>query len=257
MKNELIRAFQNKEFILYYQPIVNSKGRILGGEALIRWQHPEKGMIPPNDFISVLEENQSITTLTRWVIFQVRDQLKRLKKYKSIYLTVNLSAKDFEEEHLPEAIFNALADEVSTDRLKFEITESACVQDIENSLAIMDRLKKNKLELLIDDFGTGHSSLGYLYRIPAGMLKIDKIFVDNIVNDKAEYAYLKDIINLIKNQGKEVLIEGVSSKEQFQLLNNGLCDHFQGFYFSEPVPAELFEKYIEKDVTLPLNERLA
>jgi EAL domain-containing protein (putative c-di-GMP-specific phosphodiesterase class I) len=235
---------------------VNEKGRIVGGEALVRWQHPERGLLAPARFIDILEENESISTLTHWVIFKVAEQLKILLQHAPVYLSINLSARDFEEEHLPEIISNATKTGIPPSRLKFEITESACVRDMENSMRIMETLNRYNHELLIDDFGTGHSSLGYLYRIPATTLKIDKVFVDHIVHDREEFNYLKDIIKLIRNRRKAVLIEGVSNAEQFNLLNNGLCDRFQGFYFSEPVPADIFEKYIRQNVTLPLTERL-
>jgi diguanylate cyclase (GGDEF)-like protein/PAS domain S-box-containing protein len=251
IKSELTRAFQENEFAVYYQPIVDRDGVILGGEALIRWHHPEKGLVMPADFIPVLEEAGSINALTRWVLYTVSMRLMDWYPRYGIYVSVNLSARDLEDEALPDVIAGAAKDLPDPGCLKLELTESACILDVEKSLHIIEYIRETGLEILIDDFGTGESSLGYLYRIPATILKLDRLFIERVADDEDALSFLLDIIRLIKGRGKSVLIEGVDSREHYRILRKAGSDRFQGFYFSKPLPEEEFEALLSSGASLP------
>ncbi len=253
LESAIAKAFDKKQFELHYQPVVDTEGRIRGAEALIRWRHPERGYIPPLDFISVAEETQLIIPVGRWALFSACRQIARWIERHDIYVSVNLSAREFADTDLLAVLEKAIkqAGDFDPGHLKLEITETKCMEDPEETIQKMLELEKIGVETFIDDFGTGYSSLGYLKRLPARTLKIDKVFVDALEGSSEEQAYLANIINTVKSRNKNVLIEGVASRAQFEILKTMACDYLQGFLFSPPLPAGEFEKLLERDNLLP------
>lgn len=252
LESEIAKAFEKGQFELHYQPVVDTNGKIHGAEALIRWNHPERGYIPPMDFIPIAEETGLIIPIGRWALFTACRQISAWMKKHKLYVSINLSAKEFSDSTLLEAIQKAIKQSQDFDPayLKLEITETKCMDDPEKTIKQMQSLLDIGVETFIDDFGTGYSSLGYLKRLPAVTLKIDKLFIDALVESQEEQDYLTHIIRTVKSRKKKVLVEGVSSREQFELLKEMACDQMQGYLFSRPVPAEEFEKLLARDTLL-------
>lgn len=253
MESELSAAFQNKEFVLYYQPIVNNKGKIKGAEALIRWNQPKTGMISPFDFIPLAEDTGLIEEIGKWVIFTVTRQLQDWTKDFNIYVSLNLCAREFANKELNSIITNALesAGNLDPNFLKLEITESEGITNPKEFIRQITQLRSMGIEIFIDDFGTGQSSLKYLKSIPADVLKIDRSFIVNIENDAEDLNFLKTIIQMIKSRNKKIVAEGISNKTQAKILRTMGCDSFQGYYFSKPLPADEFRNLLEKGNPLP------
>jgi diguanylate cyclase (GGDEF)-like protein/PAS domain S-box-containing protein len=253
MESELSSAFQNKEFVLYYQPIVNSEGIIKGAEALIRWNQPNKGMVSPLDFIPLAEDTGLIEEIGKWVIFTATRQLSEWTKNYNIYVSLNLCAREFANKELNSIVNNALerANNLDPKFLKLEITESEGIKNPEEFINQIKQLRKSGIEIFIDDFGTGQSSLEYLKSIPADVLKIDRSFITNIENDTEDLNFLETIINMIKIRNKKIIIEGINSYKQAQILKSMGCDSFQGYYFSKPLPEEKFTDLLIKGNPLP------
>ena len=253
MESELRTAFQNNEFILYYQPIVNFKGEIKGAEALIRWNQPGTGMISPVDFIPLAEDTGLIEEIGKWVIFTATRQLEDWTKDFDIYVSLNLCAREFANKELNLIIKNALesAGNLNPKFLKLEITESEGIKNPEEFIRQITQLRSIGIEIFIDDFGTGQSSLEYLKSIPADVLKIDRSFILNIENDTEDLNFLKSIVLMIKSRNKKIVVEGINSKKQAEILKTMGCDRFQGFYFSKPIPSNKFKKLLEKGIPLP------
>lgn len=252
LESEIAKAFEKGQFELHYQPVVDTNGKIHGAEALIRWNHPERGYIPPMDFIPIAEETGLIIPIGRWALFTACRQISTWMKKHKLYVSINLSAKEFSDSTLLEAIQKAIKQSQDFDPayLKLEITETKCMDDPEKTIKQMQSLLDIGVETFIDDFGTGYSSLGYLKRLPAVTLKIDKLFIDALVESQEEQDYLTHIIRTVKSRKKKVLVEGVSSREQFELLKAMACDQMQGYLFSRPVPAEEFEKLLARGTLL-------
>jgi EAL domain-containing protein (putative c-di-GMP-specific phosphodiesterase class I) len=204
------------------------------------------------DFIPIAEETGLIIPIGRWALFTACRQISAWMKKHKLYVSINLSAKEFSDSTLLEAIQKAIKQSQDFDPayLKLEITETKCMDDPEKTIKQMQSLLDIGVETFIDDFGTGYSSLGYLKRLPAVTLKIDKLFIDALVESQEEQDYLTNIIRTVKSRKKKVLVEGVSSREQFELLKEMACDQMQGYLFSRPVPAEEFEKLLARDTLL-------
>lgn len=254
IERDLYKALYEKQFELYYQPIVDPRGVITGAEALIRWHHPVKGFIPPDQFIPVAEQTGLIDEIGKWVLFTATRQLEQWIKSFSMYVSVNLSGREYENEDLPEVLKKVLDRSVlvTADCLKLEITETQGMKDPEKSIKKMNELAELGIELYIDDFGTGLSSLSYLKNLPAKTVKIDKSFIDPIADNTEERVFLNNIIEMAKSRNKKVIVEGVATKEQMEILQSMNCDRMQGFYFSKPVPAAEFEHYLVHGGILPL-----
>jgi diguanylate cyclase (GGDEF)-like protein/PAS domain S-box-containing protein len=253
MEKDLHRAFTKQQFELYYQPIVDVSGKIAGCEALIRWHHDEKGLVPPGSFIPLAEESGLIDEIGTWAIFNATKQISKWVDQYDLYVSINLSAREFENEELPEILQHALkqADSLHSRFIRLEITETEEMKNPEKAISRMKNLTDLGIQIYIDDFGTGLSSLSYLKKLPATTLKIDKVFIDEILESEDEVTFVDRIVSMAKSRGKTVIIEGVSKKEQFELLKEMECDFFQGFYFSKPVPATVFEEYLEAGGRLP------
>ncbi len=252
LESEIAKAFEKEQFELHYQPVVDTNGKIHGAEALIRWNHPQRGYIQPMDFIPIAEETGLIIPIGRWALFAACRQIAGWMKKHKLYVSINLSAKEFSDSTLLEAIQKAIKQSQDFDPayLKLEITETKCMDDPEKTIKQMSALLDIGVETFIDDFGTGYSSLGYLKRLPAVTLKIDKLFIDTLVESQDEQDYLTHIIRTVKSRKKKVLVEGVSSREQFELLKAMACDQMQGYLFSPPVPAAEFEKLLLRGTLL-------
>lgn len=249
MESSLRRAFEREQFELYFQPIVRARGGIEGAEALIRWNLPDRGIVRPGEFLPIAEESGMMDSISRWAIFSAVRHLRQIWERYPIYLSVNMTAKDFESADLLEILRAALGQtngQVSPNCLKLEITETDAMRRHEAAVSRMNALQEQGFEVYIDDFGTGHSSLAYLRSLPASTIKIDKSFIDTLAADAAEAPFVKYIIDLLKIRGKRVVAEGVTTAEQVERLREMGCDSFQGFYFAEPLPFSAFERFLER-----------
>ena len=253
METDLRLAQERKEFYIDYQPIVALDDfRLCGFEALVRWQHPERGLISPLDFIPVAEEGGQILQIGEWVLKEACMQIQRWQtKFpsdKPLYMTVNLSAKQFAQPDLIEQV-QAILTETGLDPnyLKLEITESVVMDDFESAAAMLFQLRGLGVRLSIDDFGTGYSSLTYLHRFPIDTLKIDRSFVTRM--DKENVEIVRTILMLAQNLGMDAVAEGVETQEQMTLLRNLSCQSGQGYFFSKPMSVAAAEEIIAETYT--------
>ncbi len=241
LENDLRRAVERQDFELYYQPIVAlATGRIMGFEALVRWQHPEQGVISPAKFVPIAEETGLIIPLGQWVLREACRQLKRWQdEFASeppLTISVNLSSRQFSQPSLINQIRQILTDTgVDAHCLKLEITESAIMENTESAMDMLLQLKAMGIQLSVDDFGTGYSSLGYLYRFPMDVLKIDRSFVSRVDVDGEKLELVRTIITLAWNLGMDVVAEGVETTKQLAQLKALKCEYAQGYLFSKPL----------------------
>ncbi len=246
LTNNLRQALERREFLLHYQPQVDLQtGAVLGAEALIRWQHPEFGLISPSQFIPLAEESGQILRLGEWVINTACAQNTAFGKTSlpPLLMSVNLSARELREKNLPELISNALEKSgLPAQSLELEITESMVMADLENGLETLKKIKALGVRLAMDDFGTGYSSLSYLKRFPIDRLKIDKSLVRDVTADREDAALITAIISLAHNLGVKVVAEGVETREQRDFLVKAGCDQGQGFFYGKPVDAAEFQR---------------
>ena len=247
LEEDLRHAIKARQFLLYYQPLV-ARGRLIGAEALIRWQHPKRGLVWPGEFIPLAEETGLILPLGDWVLEAACEQLaawagRKLSAHLS--LAVNISALQFRQSGFVATVLSALERSGANPKnLKLELTESMLVENIEEVIAKMAELKAYGLSFSLDDFGTGYSSLAYLKRLPLGLLKIDRAFVRDMLVDATSGAIAQTIISLGRAMGLSVIAEGVESEEQRGFLAGLGCHTFQGFLFSPPLPLEQFESLL-------------
>jgi diguanylate cyclase (GGDEF)-like protein len=245
---ELRKAVVNLEFELYYQPVVDVKsGRITSCEALIRWHHPERGMIPPLEFIPVAEETGLIVPIGEWVLTTACAEATRWPK--EIIIAVNLSPAQFKSRNLVQAVKNALAKSgLPAGRLELEITELVLLQESEGAFVILHQLRDLGIKIVMDDFGTGYSSLGYLRSFPFDKIKIDQTFIRDLPGKEDSVAIVRAVVGLSSSLGITTTAEGVETKEQLAGLTSEGCDEFQGFLFSKPRPAAEIEKILLEPV---------
>jgi diguanylate cyclase (GGDEF)-like protein len=252
MESSLRRALERDEFELYYQPRIHvADGRMVGCEALLRWQHPELGLTLPDRFIGLAEETGLIIPIGEWVIRTACAQACAWHKagIAPIAVSVNLSMRQFKQEGLAIAVDDALrASGLDPRRLEMELTESLVMQDTEAAIRVLERLREIGVELSVDDFGTGHSSLAYLTRLPISALKIDQSFVQAIKGTRQsdEGVVAQAIISLAHNLNLKVVGEGVETAPQFEFLKQHACDEVQGYYFGRPMPADEFVRFTER-----------
>ncbi len=247
--SELRRAIEGNEFRLQMQPkILLGSGEVVGAEALIRWVHPERGMIFPDDFIPFAEKSGFIRIMTLWVLEQSAALCRQLiARGLPLKISVNLSTRDLLDQDLPHKFAEILErHQVTPQSFCLEITESAIMDDPVRALQTLERLHVMNVELSIDDFGTGYSSLAYLKRLPVDELKIDKSFVMNMEHDSDDARIVRSTIDLGHNMGLRVVAEGIESKEAWNLLDAMGCDQGQGYLISKPMPAEQLADWVER-----------
>ena len=249
-EESLRNAIEKEEFVLYYQPIIDVKTmRINSFEALIRWIHPEKGFIPPNDFIPIADETELIIPIGEWVINSAAKQLKIWHGlgYDDLKVSVNFSPLQFKDKNLINVLNKAIKEsQLKDDSLIAEVVESATMSDINRTIDILKKMKDMKIDVAIDDFGTGYSSMEYLSKFPIDCLKIDMSFVKNLFKDSKNMAITKSIIALGYNLGLKIVAEGVETREQLDFLVEKGCDYIQGYFFSKPLPAVEALEFLEK-----------
>jgi len=252
MENDLRRAIDREELRVHYQPIVSlDSGQLAGFEALVRWQHPERGFINPSDFIPLAEDTGLIVPLGIWVLRRACEQLGKWQwqsaANRSLFMSVNLSGKQVARPRLVSEIRQVLEEtRIDPKYLKLEITESAVMENAETAVQLLRRLKALGVQLSIDDFGTGYSSLGYLHRFPVNTLKIDRSFVGRIGEAAENIEIVRTIISLAENMGMEVVAEGVETLSQLAQLRKLNCQYGQGYLFSRPVDAESVSTWISR-----------
>ncbi|GAB4382676.1 MAG: hypothetical protein Kow00121_43270 [Elainellaceae cyanobacterium] len=252
LETDLRWAIERRELCVYYQPIVSLKtGRLTGFEALVRWQHPEQGMVAPSKFIPLAEETGLIIPIGQWVLQEACRQLRiwqlRFRQLPSLSMSVNLSVKQFSQSDLIEQIDRVLTNmDLNGQHLKLEITESALISNPETTRALLLQLKERAIRLCIDDFGTGYSSLSYLHQFPIDILKIDRSFVRfmSLKNEDAEI--VRTILALASNLFVDVIAEGVETAEQLAELRKLSCEYGQGFLFAQPLDSKAAEALIAR-----------
>jgi diguanylate cyclase len=248
LEAELRTAIEHNQFVLHYQPQVDAKTReIVGLEALIRWQHPERGMIPPNYFIPVAEESGLIVPMGTWVMKSAVNQIQewRQRGVPAVPISVNLSSLQFQSKEIYTLITSVLdSTGVPRNYLKVELTESILLKAEEAAISMLLAIKETGVQICLDDFGTGYSSLNYLKRFPIDVLKIDRSFVMNIISDPKDAEICSAIIALAKCLNLSVVAEGVEEQDQYEFLRDKGCDCIQGFYFYKPMPAVEIEKLL-------------
>jgi len=247
LENNLRRAIERSEFEVYYQPKIDTDTRkIVGMEALVRWHHPELGIVSPMEFIPLAEDTGLIVPISEWVLRTacVQSNLWQNEGF-ALHLAVNLSARHFQQQNLAETIIG-IVKETGFDpyRLNLEITESSIMKNAESAVKTLGELKKAGIKISIDDFGTGYSSLGYLKRLPIDVLKIDRSFIRDVTTDPDDTALVMAIIMLAHNLRLKVVAEGVETEEQLDFLHRLGCDEWQGFLYSKPVSSETFKKLL-------------
>jgi len=251
LENQLRFAIERNEFLLLYQPKVHvASGKITGMEALIRWDHPELGVVSPVEFIPIAEYTGLITVIGEWVLRTACERVRSWldEGFDNFRMAVNLSPQQFRQENILQRI-ESIVKEVGIDPryLEVEITEGAIMDDVEAAVATMQRLNSSGIGLSIDDFGTGYSSLSYLKRFPIDTLKIDRSFVNDITTDSDDAAIVTAIIAMAHSMGLNVIAEGVETEQQLAFLRALKCDEIQGYLFSRPVAADKFTRMMKSD----------
>ena len=248
MEAGLREGLEKDHFLLYYQAQVTEQGRVMGAEALLRWQHPERGMVSPAEFIPLAEETGLIVPIGAWVLETACRQLVQWAGQPGmahLTIAVNVSARQFQQRDFAEQVLSTLRRTgAKPDRLKLEITESLMVANVESVIAKMNALKGSGVTFSLDDFGTGYSSLSYLKRLPLDQLKIDQGFVRDILSDANDASIARMVIALGESMGLSVIAEGVETAAQLDFLSALGCHAYQGYLFSRPLPVEALEALV-------------
>lgn len=255
LENDLHEALQKNQFLLYYQAQIMD-GQLAGSEALVRWQHPQRGLVPPNEFIPLAEETGQIIQLGRWVLETACAQLAEWASQPSmahLTIAVNVSAHQFHQENFVDQVLETLKNSNANPHLlKLELTESLLVSNIEDIIEKMYMLKAKGVGFSMDDFGTGFSSLSYLKRLPLNQLKIDQSFVRDVLTDPNDASIARTIITLAESLNLNVIAEGVETAAQRDFLANAGCYSYQGYFFSRPLPIDEFKKFA-KEISVKLE----
>jgi diguanylate cyclase (GGDEF)-like protein/PAS domain S-box-containing protein len=257
LETDLRKAIERQEFQNFYQPIVSLEtGRIVGFEALVRWQHPERGLVPPGDFILAAEESGMILSIGQWVL---REACRQMRAWQAQFpmtvpwiISVNLSTKQFKQPDLVQQIQDILRETgLESDSLKLEITESLIMDSVDSATAMLSQLKALGIQLSMDDFGTGYSSLSYLHQFPMDTLKVDRSFVSRMATNGQSTDIAQTIVILAHQLGLDVVAEGVETAEQLAQLRSLGCEYAQGYYFSRPIDGERAEALIKAEPQWP------
>lgn len=259
LENALRQALKNHEFLVLYQPLVNSvTSRIIGVEALIRWAHPTKGLVSPADFIPLAEETGLIVPIGEWVLESACAQNKAWQELglPPIRVTVNLSACQFSQKNLVDTVARVLEQSgLDPQLLELEITESALIGDMQEAATTLSRLKEMGVRIAIDDFGTGYSSLNYLKRFPPNTLKIDRSFVKDVTSNPEDAAIVAVIIDVARTLNLNVIAEGVETTQQLTFLRDRHCVEMQGFLFSKPIEPEEITRLLQANTLWPAGKQ--
>jgi EAL domain-containing protein (putative c-di-GMP-specific phosphodiesterase class I) len=250
LESDLHQAISSQQFELYYQPKVHTNtGSVRSAEALIRWRHPERGMIPPDQFIPLAEECGLIGAIGEWV---VREACRQARIWQDsglspMRVSVNLSPSQFRGSGLIHSVRRALEEaRLEPQYLEVELTESAVMSDPEESIAILEQLSAMGILVSVDDFGTGYSSMSYLRRLPIDKLKIDRVFINEIVSRPEDASIVRAIVSLAHSLRLKVVAEGVETPAQLDFLKAVGCDEYQGYHFSRPLPSNEFERVVRE-----------
>jgi predicted signal transduction protein with EAL and GGDEF domain len=256
LESRLRKALEQEEFVVFYQPKVSlADGRVVGVEALLRWRHPDLGLVPPGEFIPLAEETGLILPIGRWVLGAACAEMKRWHRmgFEPLDLAVNLSGRQFQERTLTDTIAQVIAASgLAPSSVELELTESVIMRDAAESARRLRELTALGIRLAVDDFGTGYSSLSYLRSFPISSLKIDRSFVRDIDRDPNGAAIAQAIIALAKSLSLKVVAEGVETRGQVDLLRRYGCEEMQGFLFSRPLPAEELTQLLREGRRLPV-----
>jgi polar amino acid transport system substrate-binding protein len=248
IQSELRKAIEREEFVLFYQAQMNLETKqVVGFEALIRWNHPTKGLVGPDEFIFLAEENGLIIPIGKWVLRTACQQLKQWSaEYPDINMAVNLSARQFKDKDIIKIVSDIIEDTgVNPKNLELEITESIALDDIEYTIETIQELRKIGVNFSLDDFGTGYSSMNYLKRLPVSNLKIDKSFLNTVMEDRSDQKIIQTIITLARNLDLLVIAEGVESFDQEEFLKESNCDKAQGYLYSKPIPKDMAIQFLK------------
>ncbi|WP_320041355.1 EAL domain-containing protein [uncultured Desulfobacter sp.] len=247
----LKKALENDEFILYYQPKLRlSDKKIISAEALIRWHHPQQGMVPPGKFIPIAEESKIILDINRWVIKEACRQVKQweLSGWNDISISVNLSGYKLNNQNIAKYLKDTLSSVgLDSKSIEIEITENILLKENKETISTLNAIKALGFKIAMDDFGTGYSSLSYLTLFPLDTLKIDRYFVMNAMSEQNNQVIIKAIIAMGHSLGKKIIAEGIETEDQYHFLKVCGCDEGQGNFFHHPVPADEFEKLLARD----------
>jgi len=248
--NDMHSALKRNEFEIFYQPIVDAKTRnIVSAEALIRWKHPEHGMVRPDIFIPIMEKTGFIIKLGKHILEEVIKQQKRweLFKFKQVPVSINLSLAELEKDNFVRGVEVQLKNHnVSPELIKYEITEGLAMENEERTSQQLSELRRMGINILLDDFGTGYTSFSYLKKIPANIVKIDRSLVINVLTSKTDQGITQAIIDLAHSIGMKVVVEGIEDEHMFNMLRDMGADYIQGYYISRPVPVFEFQNFLRK-----------
>ena len=259
LESSLREALARQQFLLHFQPQLDAQRRTIGAEVLVRWQHPQRGMVSPAEFIPLLEDTGLIIPLGLWVLETACAQLKRWQGHPAtdhLSLAVNVSPRQFHHADFANEVLQVLARTgANPSQLKLELTESLLIEDVEGVIAKMALLKNEGVRFSLDDFGTGYSSLAHLKRLPLDQLKIDQSFVRDVLVDANDATIARTVIALGQSMGLDVIAEGVETEGQHAFLLAHGCDAFQGYLFSRPLPIDAFEQFLRQKSPEALMER--
>ncbi|MEE8234544.1 MAG: bifunctional diguanylate cyclase/phosphodiesterase, partial [Gammaproteobacteria bacterium] len=260
LDKDLRESIEHEHWQLYFQPKQDMKsGKIVGAEALIRWDHPKRGLLPPFEFIEFAEKHGLIVPIGDWIIKQACKQIKHWldEGIQDCKIAINLSSVQLVEENIVDNIFNALEKYDVPPRLfEVEITETILMSNIQKAMETLHRLHSRGIRIAIDDFGTGYSSLSYLKNLPIDCLKIDRAFIKDICHNDMDKKIVQTLINMAHSMGKTVVAEGVEEKEQYELLSQYACDEIQGYLLSKPVPPEQFLEMLKNPAEFTGNSQI-
>lgn len=254
LEQYLHRAIENQELYLEYQPIMDVQTQqIIGLEALLRWKHPVLGHISPGEFIQIAEESELILNLSDWVLSTVcrQRQCWMEQGLPPFYISINVPARQIHQDHFIETIKRALNQyRLPADFLKIEITERTAMTNVEKTLTTMRELQEYGVDIILDDFGIGYSSISYLVQYPFNTIKIDKSFIQNLTHNANQKSVCRSLVAMGRNLGMNVVAEGVEEREQYHYLSSIGCDKMQGYYFSKPISNDLVEHFSRQSFVL-------
>lgn len=255
VSNEFKMALENGDLHMHYQPIINlSTGQTAGFEALMRWKHPEKGMISPNVFIPIIEETGLINKATEWALHEACSALKRIENLAGIenklFMSVNFSGSDFGVDGFLDMLYKTISEtDLQASQLHIELTERVLMSQPERTKQILELCAKAGMHISIDDFGTGFSSLSYLHYFPINTLKVDRSFVSDMHDNKGSMTLVRSIINLGKNMGMDIIAEGAETAKEVEALQEMECDMVQGFFFAKPMDERAAADFVTQSLS--------